>query len=44
MINTILSVVYMLVTGDYPGHAFVGHAEDSALVDAVLNARETVVL
>lgn len=44
MINTILSVVYMLVTGDYPGHAITGYAEDSALVDAVLNARETVVL
>lgn len=44
MINTILSVVYMLVTGDYPGHAMTGYAEDSALVDAVLTMRETVVL
>lgn len=44
MLQTIMAVAYMMVTGDYPGHAVVGYAEDSALVDFVFTVREVMVL
>lgn len=35
-------VLYMVITGDYPGHLWTGLAEDSRVVDVALTAHETL--
>ena len=43
MVNAIAGMLYMALTGDYPGYAVVGFEEDSALIGALLSARGMVI-
>lgn len=38
----IIAIVYMLITGDFPGAHILGVTEDDPLVDAILTVREFI--